>query len=69
MMFAVIFCTAAQIWPESIVSLMSKDADVIREGALYLCVCWDAFSVFRFVLPCINRAFQPARPNHVCHDA
>ncbi len=57
MMFAVIFCTAAQIWPESIVSLMSKDADVIREGARYLVAfAWDSVLVC-FVF-CFNGLFS-----------
>jgi Na+-driven multidrug efflux pump len=57
MIFAVFFCIAAQIWPEKLVSLMSKDGDVIREGARYLIpFAWDSILVC-FVF-CFNGLFS-----------
>ena len=57
MIFAVFFFAAAQIWPEQIVSLMTKDPDVIREGARYLIpYAWDSILVC-FVF-CLNGLFS-----------
>jgi putative MATE family efflux protein len=55
--FAVIFCVSAQLWPEWFVSLVTKDPDVIREGARYLIpFAWDSVLVC-FVF-CFNGLFS-----------
>lgn len=46
LVFAIPFGVICQIWPEQVMSLMSRDQDVIREGAKYLIpYSWDCILV------------------------